>query len=345
MKVLLTHHYFPPDFAGGGEVVVFETARGLMRRGIDVTVLTTGDPAITAYEDVPTIRLPIHRYAFNLAYATILKHARHADLIQTFNYHACLPSLAAGKRLRKPVVCSILALNRRAWNQLRSPVTAPLWASWERYVLTRDFSRVVFPSQFSLQQGTDLGVAPARAVVNNPGIAIEAYAPAPQKDDVVFFTGRLDKRRGIDTVLATARALPHVRFRVMGWGPHDAQVRGAAPPNLEVVPFERGETHRREFARARIFFLPSRAETFGMALVEAMASGCAVVSSVPLEFEGIGVDADDTGAMVRAIQTLWDDPVETARMGRANRALAQHYSWDRFTNSMLLTYEQVLNGT
>src|SRR5580693_4467204 len=59
MKVLLTHHYFPPDFAGGGEYVVLETARGLLQRGVDVRVLTTGDPRITEYEGIPTVRLPI----------------------------------------------------------------------------------------------------------------------------------------------------------------------------------------------------------------------------------------------------------------------------------------------
>lgn len=344
MKILLTHHYFPPDFAGGGEYVVLETARGLRRRGIDVTVLTTGDPAITEYEGVPTVRLPIHRYGLNLAYPKIVKMARDVDLIQTFNYHACLPSLAAGKQLGKPVVCYILGLYRRAWNQLRNPMIGPVWAFWEKYMLTRDFSRFVFASEFSRSEGMAIGVPAARSMVNCPGIELEAYAPARVKDDAVFFTGRLDNRRGVDHVLDTARALPHVRFRVMGWGPHAEAVRKAAPANVEFLKFERGEPLRREFASARIFFLPSRAETFGIALVEAMASGCAIVSSVPLGFEGVSVDAEDRGAMVRAVASLWEDRAETARMGCANRVLAQRYSWNRFTDSMLSMYSQVLNG-
>jgi glycosyltransferase involved in cell wall biosynthesis len=344
MKVLLTHHYFPPDFAGGGEYVVLETARGLLQRGVDVSVLTTGDPRITEYEGIPTVRLPIHRYAFNLAYSKILEMARGVDLIQTFNYHACLPSLQAGRRLSKPVVCGILGLCRDAWNKLRTPVFGPLWAGWEKYILTRDFSRVMFFSDSCCEQGVAMGVPAWRSAVNCPGIHLNSYAPAPVKDDVVFFTGRLDGRRGVDNVLATARALPEVRFRLMGWGPREEKIRKAASPNVEMVKFERGRPLYDAFGAARIFFLPTRAETFGLALVEAMASGCAVISSADLGFEGVRIHPDDRDGMVEAVRTLWYDRQTTARMGRLNVALAQQYNWEHYTERLLTTYSQVLNG-
>jgi len=345
MKVLLTHHYFPPDFAGGGEYVVMETARGLLQRGIQVQVLTTGDSKITEYEGIPTVRLPIHRYAFNLVYPKILEMARGMDLIQTFNYHACLPSLQAGKRLGKPVVCVILGLCRNAWNKLRTPLLGPLWSFWEKYTLTRNFARVVFLSESSREQGVAMGVPAWRAAVNCPGIELEAYAPFPVKDDVVFFSGRLDGRRGVDNVLATARALPEVRFRIMGWGPQERKIRKTAPANVEILKFERGQPLRNAFGAARIFFLPTRAETFGLALVEAMASGCAVISSAELPFEGVRVHAEDREEMIGAVRKLWLDRETTARMGRLNIALAQQYSWERYTDRMLTTYSQVLNGS
>jgi len=344
MKVLLTHHYFPPDFAGGGEYVVLETARGLMRSGVDVRVLTTGDPRISEYDGIPTVRIPRHRYSFNLAHRHIRAMARDVDLIQTFNYHACLPSLSVGKKLNKPVVCFILGMCRDAWNKLRTPLLGPLWAAWEKYTLTRDFSRVIFASEHSRDVGISMGVEPRRSEVNCPGIDLDAYTPSAAKDDAVFFTGRLDERRGIDNVLATARALPHISFRIMGWGPFQKKLAGMAPPNVQVLPFERGEPLRKAFAAARIFFLPSRAETFGIALVEAMASGCAVVSSAALEFEGIRVHADDREGMIEAVDRLWNDRAATTRMGCRNIELAQQYSWDRYTDNMLRTYSQVLYG-
>ena len=100
MNVLLTHERFLPDFGGGGEYIVFRTATGLQARGVDVRVLTTGDPALRSYQGVPTERLPISRYAFNLQVGAIAARARTHELIHTFTYHACLPSLLAAEARR-----------------------------------------------------------------------------------------------------------------------------------------------------------------------------------------------------------------------------------------------------
>ena len=344
LKVLLTHHYFPPDFAGGGEAVALGTAHGLMKRGVDLRVLTTGDPKITHYEGIPTERIPIHRYRFNFETDRIAEMARDVDLIQTFNYHACWPSLKAAERLGKPVVCVILGLFQGEWNRMRPPLVAPLWTWLERRMILGNYSRVMFLSDYSRNIGLSMGVAPGRTGVINPGIELADYAPAEPKDDVVFFTGKLDERKGTDSLFDVARRLPHVRFRVMGWGPKEESIKRNAPGNIEFVPFERGAALCRAFGKARIYFFPSRAETFGIALVEAMASGCAVVSSVPLEFAGIRIDAGDNAGMADAIDRLWSDHDATARMGRRNVELAQKYNWDRYTDILMETYANVLSG-
>ena len=121
MNVLLTHERFLPDFGGGGEQIVYETARHLLRRGVQVRVLTTGDPRTTAYGGVPTVRLPISRYRLNGAVRAIVDEARTADLIHTCTYHASLPSLLAGKWLGKPVLCQVLALFHEGWKEMRGP--------------------------------------------------------------------------------------------------------------------------------------------------------------------------------------------------------------------------------
>lgn len=344
MKVLLTHHYFPPDFAGGGECVALETARGLIQRGVDLRVLTTGDPKITEYEGIPTERIPVHRYRFNFEADRIAEMAQDADLIQTFNYHACWPSLRAAKRLGKPVVCCILGLFQSEWNRLRPPLIGAMWSWIERRMILGDYTRIQFLSDHSRELGLSLGVDAGRTVITNPGIDLSAYAPADPKDDVVFFTGRLDRRKGVDSLFDVARRLPHVRFRVMGWGPQEESIKRNAPSNIEFVPFERGGALCRAFGKASIYFFPSRVETFGIALIEAMASGCAVVSSVPMEFAGARLDAGDHAAMADAIGRLWADRDATARMGRRNVELAQQYNWDRYTDILMETYASVLAG-
>ncbi len=342
MRVLLTHELFAPDFAGGGEYVVLETARELMHRGVDVRVLTTGKPEITRHAGIPTTRLPIHRYRMNLAVRAILRHARDADLIQTFNYHACLPSLVAGRILGKPVVCYILALFGEAWKEMRGPLGARVWKRWERFLVTQGYARLVFPSEHTRDQGIALGADPARAVVNWPGIDLASYAPAPEKTHEVLFVGKFEARKGVNELLDVAARLPEVHFRLMGWGSDENQVRAAASSNVELVPFERGAPLRRAFARASVFVLPSHAETFGIAVAEAMASGCAVISTVPIPFEGERVQAGNRDSLAAAIARLWSDRETTRRMGEMNRQLARRFSWDRHATRLLDLYADVL---
>ena len=344
MNVLLTHELFPPDFAGGGEYVVHRMAQGLLREGIGVHVLTTGDPKIDNVDGIPTTRLSIHRYNLNLAVRHIVKLARGVDLIQTFNYHGCLPSFIAGKYLHKPVLCLCLGLFSEAWLQMRGPVLGRIWRNWEKFLMTRAYTRMIFLSEHSRRSAISLGVNEGRAMVNSPGVDLERYTCNTKKDDVVLFVGKLNIRKGTDHLLEVARALPQVRFRIVGWGPEERALKQGAPANVEFAKFVRGQQLRDEFARARIFFFPSRAETFGIVLVEAMASGCAVVSTIPYGKGRSAVPVDDRQAMVQAIRRLWEDREECERQGRRNLELAETYSWDRFTNRLVETYEEILKG-
>jgi len=343
MKVLVTHEMFPPDFGGGGEYVVLRMTAGLIAAGVDTHVLTAGTPEITSYEGIPTVRLPMSRYRFNLAVRAILEHARDVDLIQTFSYHAALPSLVAGRILKKPVVCYMLAFYQDLWKRISgSSLVGHARIYWEHFLATRKYARIIFPSQHTLQLALDAGINPDRALVNSPAIDLDLYAPAPHKEDVVLFSGKLDKRKGVFEVLAVARALPEVRFRIMGAGPDEERVRAEAPANVEVMKFERGEPLRRAFATARIFLQPTLGETFGLAVLEAMASGCAVVSSVPLEFQGAHVDPGDRQAIIREVDRLYGHRCLTAQMGAANVKLAGRFSWSEHIKKLLAVYSDVL---
>jgi alpha-1,3-rhamnosyl/mannosyltransferase len=111
---------------------------------------------------------------------------------------------------------------------------------------------------------------------------------------------------------------------------------------VKVERFERGAPLVDRFARARAFVFPSRAETFGVAIVEAMASGCAVISSIPVGFEGASIQAGDLAGLVEALRRIWDQPAECEAMGRANIERAKAFTWDRCIDSTLELYDEVI---
>ena len=343
LSVLLTHEHYLPDMRGGGEYVVHRTASALQARGMRVRVLTTGDPAITNHEGVPTERLPISRYRLALHSARIAEAAKDADLIQTFTYHASLPSLWAARRLEIPVVCEVLALFGSAWQTMRGPVVGRGFQQWERFLLTRCYDALSFLSDSSRTLGLALGADPKRSVVNAPGIDHDRFRSADVRERFVLFAGKLDARKGVHHLFAVARALPDIPFQAIGWSDEIDALRASAPPNLTIINDQGSPAYVDLLSRALILLAPSYAETFGVVVAEAMASGCAVVSSIDtLSFEGARVTAGDEPAMITAVSRLWADPEGTIAIGQRNRLAASAFTWDAHIDRLIELYRTVL---
>ncbi len=344
LRVLLAHELFPPDFAGGGEYIVTEAARHLQSAGHEVTVVTTGDPAITQYQGMRTVRLPVSRYRMNLEWRRIAALAADADVIHAFTYHALYPSVRAGRALGKPVVGGVLALFGDVWLEMRGPVAGRLWRRIERYLLNLPVDVKLHLSDFSLDLSRAIGVARPGDQVVVPGISHGQYYAAADKP-YVLYTGKFDVRKGVGLVLEVARRLPDIPFRFVGWGDAFAEIAAAAPPNARV---QRRGSERKEYldtlASARILLFPTKVETFGLVLPEAMAAGCAIVSTSPLPFEGARIAQDDVDGATAAVRALWDDRELCARHGLANQRVARRYDWTRYAEELERVYWRVLDA-
>jgi glycosyltransferase involved in cell wall biosynthesis len=343
LSILLVHERFPPDYGGGGEYVVLQLAKHLTASGHRVKVLTTGDPAEASFEGVPVQRLPISRYRLNFASAQIAAAAADADLIHCFSYHSVYPAWRAGRRLGKPIVLGVLALFGRAWLRMRGPVLGRLYGAFELFLMRLPFDRRLFLSSGSLQLARTLKVPDAGDCVIAPGISLEDYHAAAGKEGVVF-SGKLDGRKGIDVVQQLARELPHIPFLVIGWGDDFDKVAASSPPNMVVERFSSRKRLAQALAVGRIFLFPSKVETFGLAVAEAMASGCAVVSAAPLEFEGARVDPDDIPSVKLALTRLWEDRSLCEACGARNQELAQAYSWRIHMVQLEAVYRELTRG-
>ncbi|OGM01769.1 hypothetical protein A3K72_01100 [Candidatus Woesearchaeota archaeon RBG_13_36_6] len=342
MKVLITHELFLPDFAGGGEKLVYEMAKGLKKAGHEVRILTTGNPKIKYYEDIPTIRIPIHRYFMNFAFLRILREARWADIIQTSTYNACLPSWMAGKILRKPVVCLIMSYWGRTWFEIRGIIFGALSMLIENLQVNRSYDKIIYLSDFSKEFARKNGLPLKNAVVISPGLELGNYKSL-KKEDFVLFSARFSKQKGVYDCIKVARKLPNIKFVMMGWGEEESNLRKIAPSNVHFsnLTLKDGKNFFEQYGHAPLFFLPSRAETFGFVLVEAMASGCAIVSTIPLGYEGYVVGSGDVDSMHKKIRELMADRKKMLLMGKRNTNHAKKYTWDNFIKRLLTEYQKL----
>jgi glycosyltransferase involved in cell wall biosynthesis len=353
MRVLVTHERFLPESCGGCEYGIYNCAKGLRANGAYVRVMTTGDPSFREYDGMETVRMPIRRHQMNFKSREIEARARDVDLIQASVYHAAYPSYLAATRLGKPIVLVVTAICADAWLEMKGRIAGRLYAAWERFLLRRPYARIVFPSDNAREKGLAMGLDPEICVSNYPGVDLHKFDPRHPKENNVLFVGKFERRKGVNDVLQVARALPQVPFRMIGWGPEENALRASAPPNLsiEVLPPGTlmsegpGGPLRQAFNRASIFLLPSRAESFGMVVVEAMAAGCAVVSTVALEYMGLRTVPGDIAGMAKAIRELWSEPELARHMGHKNAELSAYYNWDRFGRTLYGVYQEVLSGT
>jgi glycosyltransferase involved in cell wall biosynthesis len=173
----------------------------------------------------------------------------------------------------------------------------------------------------------DYGVAAERTHVIPPGVDTTVWKPrAGSKSDgpfTVLFVGGEFGRKGGDTLLDAFARLPESSRLVLvtrSAPPH----LGSASDRIQVIDDLHPNDSRlvELYAMSDVFALPSHAETFGIAAVEASASGVPVVATCVGGFSDI-VDEGTTGLLVPPA----DPAALAAALGRfaADRALCDLY--------------------
>jgi glycosyltransferase involved in cell wall biosynthesis len=226
---------------------------------------------------------------------------------------------------------------------------------YERYVLPRTFARV---DTLVTSSPTALGADLPSSEVITPGVDIELFRPPTPfavASNTILYVGRIDRSsawKGIDVLIrafATVQAnLPGARLRVVGDGDAVPDFRQLCDI-LEIadrVDFT-GRLSGTELAdayrSARCLVLPSltAAESFGISLIEAMASGRPVIGSrvggIPYVIDdgrnGVLVPAGDVEALARACTEMLTNDEMADRMGRNGLELARaRYRWDLVTD-------------
>lgn len=164
----------------------------------------------------------------------------------------------------------------------------------------------------------------------------EAYAGL--RRPILLNVGRVAVEKNVEAFLQIA--VPGSKV-IVGDGPALAELRARFPEVLFMGALE-GEALARSYAGADLFVFPSRTDTFGLVLVEAMASGLPVAAypvGGPLDIvgdSGAGVLDEDLGTAIR----------QALRMKR-NTALAhgRSFSWSAAANQFEAAIKDCLANT
>jgi glycosyltransferase involved in cell wall biosynthesis len=165
------------------------------------------------------------------------------------------------------------------------------------------------------------------------GVDVDLFRPRPPKSGayarpVFLYVGRLAVEKQVDRFLALD--LPGTRM-VVGTGPERERLQAAYPKTVFLGGLE-GEALARAYADADVFVFPSRTDTFGMVLLEALASGLPVAAYPvmgPTQIIGTsGCGVLDEDLRMAALSALEIAP-------QTCRARAMSFSWDESARSFL----------
>jgi glycosyltransferase involved in cell wall biosynthesis len=149
----------------------------------------------------------------------------------------------------------------------------------------------------------------------------------------VLFVGGLKREKGVLDVLAAARALPHVEFRLVGAPKQkdmarEAEAAAAELRNVSLLEYAPWERLRDEYRRANVLALPSHSEGFPRVVYEGAAFGLAPVvtpvGGLPAVLvhrrSGLFVPVAGAAALAAAIGELAQDQRLRAELAAGARA-------------------------
>lgn len=368
-------------YIGGAEKQALELSVALRARGHRVQVATRRLAGLAAFEEirgVPVQRLwragsgLVDASTFLLSLSYFLWH-RAVDYDVIHVHLAGSPALAAclmGRLLRKRVFVKLGG--GAGIGELAASARTPAGRLKLRALALLKPQFIAVATDLAAEAARYLGEGIEVHVLPN-GVDAERYKPAdgpaargelrkrlcwPEKGFIFLYMGRLSpEKRLAPFVESWARAIQGARgtcaLALIGEGAEESAIRDAiqrmrAGASVHIDPPMRDPEVA--YAAADVFVLPSVSEGLSNALLEAMASGLAVLASrvggtpevVRDGVSGLLFDADDQAGLARQLGTLLARPEAARSMGLAARqTVLEHFSIGRTAERCEALYVRV----
>ncbi|MDR9403931.1 MAG: glycosyltransferase family 1 protein [Halothece sp. Uz-M2-17] len=171
-------------------------------------------------------------------------------------------------------------------------------------------------------------------------------------DPLLLYVGRVSAEKQIDEIKPVLDAIPQARLAIVGDGPYrETLEKHFADTPTHFVGYLEGETLGAAYASADAFIFPSRTETLGLVLLEAMAAGCPVVAArsggIPdIVTDGVNgylFDPHDPEGAVTATKRLLETQSERETLRQRARQEAECWGWSAATQQLRDYYQQILS--
>lgn len=352
MRFVDVNPYFYP-YKGGIENRMHDTARMLVERGHDVTILTGRLPDTQEEEITPE------------GYRILRLESRTIDLYN--------PPFISSKGVYESLVsldADVVNYNYRwapSYNKPLARYDGPkiftyhnMWG--EGTGLTglvsefndrmfrstlETFDRIACVSDYVKNDLIRRGITKEKLVTIPTGLDAGEFNIS-EEGDYILSLGRMVKTKGLD-YMVRAMAEVDCKMYICGKGPEEARIRSLISKlglgdRIEMLGYVSEERKRELMCGCKFFVMPSLFESFGLAAVELMSCGrplvCTNVNGLPetVGDGGLIVNPKDPKALSEAMNRLLADGELRSTLGGNARRRAEYYSWEGIMDD----YERLL---
>lgn len=236
---------------------------------------------------------------------------------------------------------------------------------WKYTIWYYDQTDLVFvPSNSTANELIQKGISPQKIQLFPRGIDIQRFHPSKRNGYLeehyqigagikLLYVGRISKEKNLQHLEKVFRTLTETRQDVhlvlVGDGPYLSEMQA----NMKGLPctftgYLEGEDLAAVYASSDLFVFPSTTDTFGNVVLEAQASGIPVIVTdlggphenlIPGK-TGLVVDASDSEAFLKAVDSLLKEPNRMQQMGRAARQYMEDRSFESAFNRTWKLYRR-----
>ena len=379
--VMVVRLFFP--WIGGTEKQAYKLAKTLMKRGIEVEIVTgwwfRGTSQHEMIDGIPVFRnitlwemfgiRGLRRFGGYLYIVTLLwylgRNRNDYDIIHVhgLNYHtfACV---LAGRWFNKPVIAKLANSGlesdiKKMYREQQLPL--------ESYMLPTTLGCDYFlaTTETIVEELTAEGVQKEKILQLPNGVETDVIRPKEDygfdEDIIIAFVGRLHQQKGLDILLQGFNILldkfpsNKIRLQIVGDGPLKSELMALVSrlgldskvdfvgKSINVFPY---------LEKTDIFVLPSRAEGLSNALLEAMAFGLPVIASnipankvlVQNEVTGLLFEVESADSLANALSSYLISEDLRRQMGSSARKLIEtKYSLDGVSDRYIDLYNTLLD--
>jgi len=244
------------------------------------------------------------------------------------------------------------------------------WAgSWFRGLIYRRAELCIAASKAVGKEFESIGVDRSKIRIIPNGVDFSIFSnvrgPTPyiprgeQKVFNILSVGRLEKVKGhkylIDAFIGIKKEIPNAKLTIVGDGLLAEDLKSKIKElSLDGDIYLVGEVPHSDlpkyYAYADVFVMPSISEGFGIAVIEAMASGVPVVASrvgglidiIEENNTGLLVKPENSSEIKEAVCFLKNNPVKAEEFSKNALLKSREYSWDKVARSVGDLYSELV---